>query len=71
MLCILPGQNVVQEESGGPQQATDLGAYALLPKFSERCSRGGIPVLPLWISALGVGLRVLEVGRHRCEVWSH
>ena len=70
MLCILPGQNVVQEESGGPQQATDLGAYALLPKFSERCPRGGISVSPLWIGALGVGLRVPEIRWRRCEVWS-
>lgn len=41
MLCFLPGQNVVQEESGGgPQQATGLGAYALLLKrvvVAARC----------------------------------
>lgn len=33
MLCFLPSQNVVQEESGGPQQATGVGAYDLLPKL--------------------------------------
>ena len=40
MLCFLPGHNVVQEESGGLRQATGVGAYKLLPKFSATCFRG-------------------------------
>lgn len=59
MLCFLPGQNVVQEESGGLRQATGVGAYKLLPKFSATFFRGAHRCP--WIGASYVELGALEI----------
>lgn len=61
MLCFLPGQNVVQEEGGGPQQATGVGAYALLPELFGTCFRDRPPTSPPWTAVPYVELAALEI----------